>query len=258
MVFLDKNDNSNLYNVLKNNFNVVNTSSLTYNKLNDIDLISTNELRIKYLSSNIIKNKLLEQYNDIKTNKRKIFTPGIFIGLQGRLNCLIITKHVIENELKWDFSDVVQKINYKILYKHHLRSIKQVFSNLYELILELYPNRNIKPYYFKKYRNAWKNEDNSLNHDLIKQAVRELITILSIKKKNYKINNIPKWISYNHFQKKILPYGANLSYLLSSIFNNSPIKAIMFTFPEMNLKPHYFKNVPKGFWKGNKGKNNAK
>ena len=125
--------NLKLYNVLiKNNLSVDN-NLLTNNKLQDIcDKFPEKKLEIKYLNSLAIKNQILNQYNDIKLGKRKIFSPGIFIGIQGKLNCLIVTKHVIENELKWDYSDIVQKINYKILYKHHLRSVKQVFSNLYD------------------------------------------------------------------------------------------------------------------------------
>jgi len=62
------------------------------------------------------------------------------------------------------------------------------------------------------------------------------------------LKNIPQWIKYNHFTENILPYDANLSYMLHVCFDNSPGRAVMFAFPDLNLEPHYFSNVPKGYW----------
>ena len=210
-----------------------------------------------YKNSKNIKNALIQSYNQIKNKEQKIFSPGIFMGNQGKINATILTRYVIEDILKWDFSTAVHKLSYKILYKHHLRSVKQCYDNLYDVLMEAYPNRYLKPYYFKKYKNVWF-ENGIMKTELVKEAIREFIYTLIKKNKKYKLNTLPKWINYKLFQKKILPYKVNLSYMLSICFNNSPIKAAIFAFPELNLKPHYFSHVPKGYWKGNKGEKNAK
>jgi hypothetical protein len=211
-----------------------------------------------YLNSVSIRNVLVEQYNEIRdpAKPRKTFSPGLFKGYQGKLNCAIITRYVIENEFRWGFSTAVHKLNYKMLYSHHLRSVKECFENLYELLKAAYPERELKPYYFKKYRNVWHDEQGNLKAELVREAIREFVSILT--RQGYKFRSMPKWINYKLFQKKILPYNSNLSYMLSKCFKNSPADAIIFAFPELNLKPHYFHHVPKGYWKGARGKENAK
>jgi len=214
----------------------------------------------KYRTSYIIRDSLIKIYTEIHDNKRKIFSPGLFVGLQGRLNCAILTRHVIEDVLKWDFSTAIHYISYKTLYKYHLRSTKQCYKNLYEVLMAAYPERYLKPYYFKKYKNIWFDDKGNMKHDLVKEAIRELVDIFTDKKGKYKYNFkiMPKWINYKMFQKSILPYNANLSYMLNNCFNNSPIDAIIFAYPELNLKPYYFKHVPKNYWKGKQGKKHAK
>ncbi|MBT3464236.1 hypothetical protein HOD20_03300 [archaeon] len=215
----------------------------------------------RYKTSSQIKDFLINQYSEVKNAKhpRKIFTPGIFVGLQGKMNCAILTKYVIENILNWDFGTAVHKSSYKIFYENHLRCVEQCFGNLYELLIECYPERNLKPYYFKNYKNIWKDEKGIMKEELVRGAIREFVSILTEKrgKYRYKLKTIPKWMNYKLFQKSILPYGSNLSYMLSSCFGNSPIKAIIFAYPEMDLKPYYFSHVPKFYWSGEKGMKNA-
>jgi len=261
MVKKSKNIEDELKSILNLSSNKIKNRTILRNdilaKLND-----SPEYIDKYKNSYAVKKELISIYDEIndKNNSRKIFSPGLFVGLQGRINCAIISRHVIENVLKMDFATAVHKLNYKILYKHKLRSIKQCFDSIYSLLIETYPERNLKPYYFKKHKNVWFNESGEMDKLLVKEAIREFIEILTNQrgKYKYKLKTIPKWITYKHFQKNILPYNANLSYMLNKCFKNSPIDAIIFAYPELNLKPHYFRHVPKGYWKGSSGKENAK
>ncbi len=219
-------------------------------------------LKEKYLNNNSIKQELVRIHEEIlsDTNLRQTFGPGTFQGLQGKLNCIILTKRVIEEKLNWSLFDVVQKINYRVLYKYKLRCTKSCFTHLYQLIMNCYPDAELKPYYFKKASNIWLNKAGDLNKELITEAMREFISVLtnSKGKYKYKLKEMPRWVNYKLFRLPILPYETNLSYLLSSCFGNSHIKAIMFTYPEMKLKPYYFSNVPNKYWSGDKGKVHAK
>ena len=165
----------------------------------------------KYRSNIKIRNSLIGIYHELVSKKRKSFTPGTFIGQQGKINSQILTKYVLEIVLKWDFAETVHKISYNILYKNHLRSVKQCYSNLYELLTDIYPGKKFKPYYFKKYKNIWLDKNNNLNEDLIREAIYEFVNILIKKNSKYKLKNISKWMNYKLFQKKILPYNASLS-----------------------------------------------
>ncbi|NTV24040.1 MAG: hypothetical protein HGA85_06760 [Nanoarchaeota archaeon] len=213
------------------------------------------EYKEEYLRSQNVRKALVEIYDEVRAGKS--FSPGIFVGTQGKLNCAILSRHVMENILGWDFSESVTKVNYKTLYEYNLRCSKSCFVSLYELLRYAYPEIALKPYYFKRHRDAWMKEG-TLDKALAKEAIRELVGRLIEKDKKKKVRTIPQWISYRHFQKPVLPHGATLSYLLNRYFDNSPAKAIIFAYPELELKPHYFKYVPKGFWQGRRGKSNAR
>ena len=165
---------------------------------------------------------------------------------------------MIEKVLGWDFSQAVNKITYKILYKHHLRSVKHCYKNLYDLLKACYPERLLKPYYLKKHRNVWFDDEGNMKADLAREAIREFVGIITCQKEKHRLKDIPKWINYRWFHRKILPYETSLSYMLNLCFNNSPFDAIIFAYPELKLKSHYFRCVPKGYWKGEIGKNHAK
>jgi len=231
------------------------------------DLIKSNPLKKeffkkKYLSNFNIKKILFKIHDEVisEHNDRQTFGPGTFTGYQGKLNCIILTKRVIEDKLNWSLFDVVQNINYKILYKYNLRCSKSCFDHLYNLIMDCYPDADLKPYYFKKASNVWFDKNGQKNELMIKEAIREFVSVLSNPKGKYKykLKELPRWINYKLFREPVLPYDTNLSYLLSSCFGNSHIKAIMFTYPELNLKPYYFSNVPNKYWSGEKGMEHAK
>lgn len=213
-----------------------------------------------YLNSYAVKKKLIALHDEIEEGKRKTFSPGLFVGEQGKINCAILSRFIIEEKLGWDFPDAVHRLTYRKLYKNHLRSAKQCFANLYELLMTAYPEKNLKPYYFKKYKNVWFDSRGRMKKETVAEAVHELIDTFTdpLGKYRYKIRDMPKWISYKLFQKKVLPYNTNLSYLLNKCFRNSPIDAIIFAYPELNLKPYYFRHVPKGYWSGKKGQKHAK
>ncbi len=218
--------------------------------------IKEQELIIKrYKNSHVIKTILSNLYEELLADKRKAFPPGTFKGLQGRLNSAILFKYVFVDKLGWNLRKIITELDKKTLYQHKLRSVFQCYPNIYELMKESFPEGHIKPYYFTKIKNIWKNKNkhspSTLNETLIREAITELVTILTDRggQYRYSFKQLPQWIRYQHFQKKILPYGANLSYLLETCFNNSPIKAIMFAYPQLGLQPHYFSNVPKGYWK---------
>ncbi|MBU1201949.1 MAG: hypothetical protein KJ583_00525 [Nanoarchaeota archaeon] len=216
----------------------------------------------KYLNNKTIKNTLAKIHQEVMDDysKRQTFGPGTFSGLQGQLNCIILTKRVIEEELKWSISEVIQKINYKTLYKYKLRCTKTCFTHLHELIISSYPDANLKPYYFKKASNVWIDKNGQKNEVLIKEAIREFINVLTNPKGKYKykFKELPKWVNYKLFRMPLLPHNTNLSYLLNSCFGNSHIKAVMYTYPELNLKPYYFSNVPNKYWSGEDGLKHAK
>lgn len=226
------------------------------------EALNKEALKQKYLSHPQIQTSLIKIYGDVlnENKQRQTFGPGTFVGLQGKLNCIILTKYVIENKLEWSLAEVVQKISYKTLYKYKLRCTKSCFNHIYDLIMACYLEADLKPYYFKKASHVWVDEEGNKNKELIKQAIREFVSVLTDPKGNHKhkLKNIPRWINYKMFRKSILPYNTNLSYMLSKCFGNSHIKAIMFAYPELNLKPYYFANVPNNYWSGEEGMKHAK
>ncbi len=221
----------------------------------------SSDLNREYQKNELIKNVLVGIHNEIldENNKRKTFAPGTFQGIQGKLNCIILTKNFIKNK-KWSLAEVMNNLNYRILYKYKLRCSKTCFKHLYKLIKECYPNENLKPYYFKKATHIWVDKYGHKNNELIKDAIREFIEVFMNQKGQYKykLKNLPCWINYKMFREPMLPYGVNLSYMLGICFKNSHIKAIMFAYPELNLKPYYFSNVPNKYWSGKKGLENAR
>jgi len=238
----------------------ISPEDIRYESLNEVGLEQDINIQNLYLNSYAVKKVLVNQYEEIISGNRKNFSPGTFMGFQGKINCSIITKHVIEERLGFDFSRSVHELSYKLLYQNHLRCTKHCFDSIYDLLIFIYPERKLKPYYFKKHKNVWLNSDGSINQNLCREAIREFVGILTDRKGKYgfKLKSIPKWINYKLFQKKILPYGASLSYMLNFCFSNSPINAIIFAYPELRLKPHYFNQVPKGYWKGDKGIDRAR
>ena len=225
----------------------------------------------KYKESRIIKTILVEMYQEILDGKRKTFPQALFKGFQGKLNCCILFKYIFTEKLNWSFNKLMKEIDKKTVVKHKLRSIYLCYPNMFSLIKETFPEKNIKPYYLSKAKNIWQLNGGSINEQLVKEAVEELVsTVISnnnssnnnknnINNSNnnnatttnsnkYSLKNIPQWIKYNHFTENILPYDANLSYMLHVCFDNSPGRAVMFAFPDLNLEPHYFSNVPKGYW----------
>lgn len=205
----------------------------------------------KYKTSHVIKTILSNLYDDLIAGKRKAFPPGTFKGLQGNINSAILFKYVFADRLQWNLRKIIMEVDKKTLYQHKLRCVFQGHTNIYELVREAFPEQKVKPYYFAKVRNIWRDKNGILNEKLIKEAITEFVGILTDVRGKYKYNikQLPQWIRYQHFQENILPYGANISYLLESCFGNSPARAIMFAFPELKLQPHYFSNVPKGYWK---------
>ncbi|MBC8500194.1 MAG: hypothetical protein H8D38_00325 [DPANN group archaeon] len=256
--------------ILLNNKNQINLNSINdvirFDILSDILKNQSSKRKKpiikKYLNNEIIKKTLIWIHEEIcdENKKRQTFGPGTFVGVQGKLNCIILTKHFIENKLRWSIADVVNKINYNILYTHKLRCTKVCFRHIYNLVMECYPDANLKPYYFKKASHVWYDEKGRKKYPLIKEAIREFISILtdSRGKYKYKFKRLPQWINYKMFRKPVLPYEKNLSYMLSYCFGNSHIKAIMFAYPELNLKPYYFSNVPNNYWSGKDGMKHAK
>lgn len=238
---------------------------LRYNFLSSIINSSkknTEQLIKAYLSSETIKAGLRKLHNQILDDHhpRQSFGPGTFEGLQGQLNCVILTKQVIEEKLRWSVPQTVKNINYNILYKYKLRCTKTCFKHLYELIMACYPEEELKPYYFKKASKIWFNDDGGMIEEVVKEAIREFVGVLTNPKDvhKYKIKHLPTWINYKMFREPLLPYETNLSYMLNACFGNSHIKAIMFVYPELNLKPYYFSNVPNKYWSGEEGLKHAK
>jgi len=222
------------------------------------------KMRQEYLSlyrnSRYIKRMLLALLDEFDEKKRKSFGPGMFTGEQGKLNCIILTRYVLEEKLGMSFAEVMQKVSFRLLYKHRLRCAKSCFSHLADLITEAYPETELKPYYFKNYRGMWFNDDGSFREGLAKEALREFITVVikSDRSRKRKLKNLPRWLSFRMFQQPLLPYDRSLSYLLNIKFGNSHIQAAMFAYPKMKIKPHYFRHVPRGYWKGTKGRSRAR
>ena len=214
-----------------------------------------------YLESGVIQSLLVSILKEFENrhNSRKSFGPGMFVGEQGRLNCIILTKYVLEEKLRMSFAEVMQKTSFKLLYENRLRCAKVCFRHLADLIIACYPETKLKPYYFMNYRGMWFDAERQFKEDLAKEALREFVSILikNDRTRKHKLKDIPRWLSFRMFQQQLLPYNRSLSYLLNLRFGNSHIKAAMFAFPELHLKPHYFRHVPRGYWKGAKGKNRA-
>ena len=192
-------------------------------------------------------------------SRRKSFGPGMFTGEQGRLNCVILTRYVLEERLGMSFAEVMQTVSFRLLYKERLRCAKVCFSHLAELLIATYPEKDLKPYYFKNYRGMWYAKGR-FRDDLAREALCEFVDILvrSDRSRRRTLKSLPRWLTFRMFQEQLLPYGRSLSYLLGVRFRNSHIDAVMFAYPELKLRPHYFRHVPRRYWQGPAGKARAR
>ncbi|MBS3163928.1 hypothetical protein J4439_00690 [Candidatus Woesearchaeota archaeon] len=233
-------------------------SVLTNNLLAELIKKSTGRgLPELYRFNPLIKRLLVKTLEEF-SRQRKSFSPGMFVGEQGRLNCVILTRHVLEEKLGMTFAEVMQRASFRLLYAHHLRCAKVCFRHLADLIMACYPEKELKPYYFRNYRGMWL-LGGKFNEELAGQALREFVDLLvwGDRKHKRKIGSMPQWLTFRMFQRRILPYDRSLSYLLNLRFKNSHIRAAMFAYPDMGFQPHYFKHVPRGYWKGPEGRKRA-
>ena len=225
LVLLNRILNDNLANISKNNIKDVIKYDL-FSQLIKHKNPKKKPLYIhKYRNSLQIKEVLVEMYQEINDNKRKTFPPGIFMGYQGKLNIVILARYLFEEKLQWSLSTVVRSLNKDLLDNNNLRTVRNCFEHIYELVLECYPDKGLKPYYFKNARGVWHDKKGKINYKLVHEAVREFISILAdgkgkYGKYNYNMKKMPQWISYKLFQQPVLPYDNNLSYMLNFCYKN--------------------------------------
>jgi hypothetical protein len=216
----------------------------------------------KYRTNLQIKEVLIEMYEEINNKERKTFSPGIFMGFQGKMNSVILARYLFEEKLNWGLSTTVRNLNKDLLDKNNLRTVRNCFDHIYELVIACYPDKELKPYYFKNARGIWHDKKGKINYELVHEAIREFITALvdpkgKFGKYKHNMKKMPQWISYQLFQKPVLPFDNNLSYMLNYVYKNSAVNAIIHSYPELKLKPYYFRNAPDKYWRGEAGKKHA-
>lgn len=124
---------------------------------------------------------------------------------ENRLNAV---RYLIERELKWSIEEVKEKLSWDLLEKNGLMTLHSYYTNLYDLIKCIYPNKKIFPWELKNSEvpnGTWTSKRNRI------EAVKWLV-----KKSNLRGNPIDR----NTFGV----YG--LSRLLADYYCDNPKRAI--------------------------------
>lgn len=115
---------------------------------------------MEHLSGNKM-NDDIEIFNMVLSGKLIRYPYSFWSGSDGRVRAINILKYLMENVLKWNDDDIIQKYNANIFGKYKIRGIlSQVFnSSPFEALDAVYPNK-FKIWQFRVPNNYWKSDKN--------------------------------------------------------------------------------------------------
>ena len=173
--------------------------------------------------NNLSDDDVVYIYNLILNGKLKSFPNGISKHKHYKL---ILMKHILDNILQWGYTEICNNFDMNILEDHKLSTIIKIKDSK-ELIMEIYPQYNIKHWEFKKHatfpHSFWEDENNKIDalHWLKNKLMvdKNIMTVSDLK--GYNLKQLLH--DYNLHSLCILKFNRSPEKLFSNIYNTEII-----------------------------------
>ncbi len=187
---------------------------------------------------------IVETYEEVFAGRRRRFPNNFFNGTAGHARAGVITRYLLEEKLGIRVQDIPRAIHKKLFYDNGLTwMLGSCFDwSPYKAIDNAYPGLFHKWQFNVK--GMWQGPERL---KLAAEATRWMIEHVE----GVAVDEIPQRISATTFGKY------NLSGMLSVCFKGSFFRAIENAYPG-RFHPWEFRNVPKNFWQGGNGLDNAR
>jgi len=201
-------------------------------------------LDARTIAPDLEREEIVSVYEDVSTKRRRRFPNNFFEGATGKQRAGTITRYLLEDKLQIAVEDIPRAIHKKLFYDNGLTwMLGSCFDwSPYKAIDNAYPGRFHKWQFNVK--GMWQGPD---RFKLAAEATRWMIE----EREGCSVDEIPQRISATTFGKY------NLRGMLSVCFRGSFFRAIENAYPG-RFYPWEFRNVPKNFWQGAKGLENAR
>jgi len=201
-------------------------------------------LKTESPTTELVREEVIQVYEDVFQGRRRRFPNNFFEGERGRGRAAIITRYLLEEKLGIEVENIPRAIHKKLFYQNGLTwMLGSCFDwSPYKAIDNAYPGRFHKWQFNVK--GMWQGPDCL---KLAAEATRWMIE----EKEGVPVEEIPQRISATTFGKY------NLRGMLSVCFRGSFFRAIENAYPN-RFHAWEFRNVPKNFWQGETGLENAR
>jgi len=192
----------------------------------------------------LTRKEIISIYREVLEGKRRRFPNGFFDGSEGLRRAAILTRYLIRQVAGMRLEEIPKKVNKSLFYRHKLTWMLGYCFNWspYLAVENAYPGR-FHPWQFN-IKGMWKGKNGLA---LAGKATRWMIE----KSARIPLSDVPKKVNAQLFAKH------NLRGMLALCFKGSFYQAIDNAYPGL-FQPWEFANVPKNFWRGAKGLENAR
>jgi hypothetical protein len=190
------------------------------------------------------RREVLAIYHEILDGRRRRFPNGFFDGDEGRRRAVVLTRYLIRHIAGIRLSEIPDRLNKEVFYHHKLTWMLAACFNWspYLAIEAAYPGR-FHSWQFNV-KGMWQGKDRL---KIAAEATRWMIEEAA----GIPEEEIPRVINARLFEKH------NLRGMLSLCFKGSLYRAVDNAYPG-RFRPWEFNNVPKNFWRGPTGRQNAR
>lgn len=187
--------------------------------------------------------EVVDVYEKVLAGEERRFPNKFFDGKDGKKRARIVTRYLFDEKLKIPPEEIPQRIHKRLFYENGLAwMLGKCFGwSPYRAIDNAYPG-HYKPWQFNV-KGIWRGASGL---ELAAEATRWMIEAEGIA-----TEEVPRLVTPGLFATY------DLSGMLSMCFHGSCYRAIENAFPG-RYRPWEFKNVPKHFWSGEKGLENAR
>jgi hypothetical protein len=186
---------------------------------------------------------VVTMYEKVLTGKERRFPNKFFDGRDGKKRAKIVTRYLFDEKLKIPPEEIPERMHKNLFYENGLAwMLGKCFGwSPYKAIDNAYPG-HYKPWQFNV-KGIWRGEGGLM---LAAEATRWMVGCEGVS-----VEDVPRSITPETFAKY------DLSGMLSMCFHGSCYRAIENAYPG-RYQPWEFKNVPKHFWSGEQGMENAR
>ena len=180
---------------------------------------------------------IIDLYEGILSRKMKKFPSGFWKEPEHKEVAALLTRHLLEERLKWDKNTIKKQVSQTTFNKHKLSGMLAIVfkGSVWDVINNAYPNE-FKPWELLRVpKNYWEGDVGIANGIA---ATRWLIEDVL----NWDCERVKKEISIYHFKKH------RLIGMLRHVFSDSPFNALNAAYPNTIL-PWELPNAPISLWK---------